>query len=271
MFLQRWRSISCVLLVLATMVPGCERNAAEVPPGGDPEAMSLAEYDQARHLWLNRNDVRGALAHALESVELDASNAEAAHLVALLYLDFCRRSATECHLDRAEHYARSALDSKEDFREARNTLGVVLIHRKKYPEAIGVLLPLSQDILYTTPENAWGNLGWAYLESGQLDQALGALRRSVAAQPKFCVGFFRLGLVYQRKGQRHQALNALTRALQASEPRCQRLQAAYGARAAVYLDLGDTTAAREDAKTCLALDASTREAHDCRSILAKLE
>ncbi len=249
----------------------CGPKNAEQPASADPEAMSLAEYDQARDSWLTRNNLREALSHALKSAELDEDNAEATHLVALLYLDFCRRSEQECHLDQAELFARRAVDLKEDFREARNTLGVILIHRRKYSAAIQVLLPLSQDILYSTPENAWGNLGWAYLESGRLDDAIGALRRSVAAQPKFCVGHYRLGVAHHRKGQNHQARAALTRALDPSDQRCQRLQAAFATRAAVALELGDTTAARRDAERCVELDDRTKDAHDCRSILAKLE
>ncbi|HWZ88067.1 MAG TPA: tetratricopeptide repeat protein, partial [Polyangiaceae bacterium] len=153
--------------------------------------MSESEYDIARDLWLRRNQAREALAHALKAVELDDSNADAAHLVALLYLDFCSRGPAECRLGEAEKHARLALTDKPDFREAKNTLAVVLIHEKRYPDAIAVLTPLTEDILYQTPENAWGNLGWAYLEQGAFDRAIDALKRSVAAQPLFCVGSYR--------------------------------------------------------------------------------
>lgn len=259
------------LTVLALLAGGCAHSGANAPPGADPSAMSLAEYDQARDLWLNRNSPREALAHALGAVDLDPDNAEAAHLVALLYLDFCRRSPAECRMVEAERYAKLAVNAKENFREAENTLGVVLIHRKKYQEAIRVLTPLSRDILYSTPENAWGNLGWALLESGKVDEAIIALRRSVAAQPKFCVGFYRLGIAYQRKKLDHQALTALTRALEGSDPRCQGLQAAYAARASVYMRLGEAAAARADADRCVALGTDSTNVHDCRSILEKLE
>ena len=84
--------------------------------------MSESEYDIARDLWLRRNQPREALAHALKAVDLDEGNAEAAHLVALLYLDFCSRGPTECRLSEAEKHARLALRNKPDFREAKNTL-----------------------------------------------------------------------------------------------------------------------------------------------------
>jgi Tfp pilus assembly protein PilF len=238
---------------------------------GDPNQMSRSEYDLARDIWLRQNRPRDALAHALKAAELDEHHAEASHLVALIYLDFCSRDPEECRLSEAERYARAALEERSDFREARNTLGVVLIHENKLEEAIATLKPLSEDILYQTPENAWGNLGWAYLKAGRLDLAVDALRRSVAAQPLFCVGHYRLGLAYQRKGQPRLALQALDRALTTENPRCSRLQAAYAARARVYQSLGQTQQAGPDIERCIVLGTKTKEGRDCQSMSGKLK
>jgi Tfp pilus assembly protein PilF len=233
--------------------------------------MSVSEYDLARDAWLRGNQPRDALAHAIKATELDPSNADALHLVALLYLDFCRRTPDECRLAEAERYARAALDERSDYREARNTLGVVLIHEKRPSEAIATLKPLAEDMLYQTPEMAWGNLGWAYLEAGRIDLAIDALRRSVAAQPQFCVGHFRLGLAHERKGQFRLALQSLDRALDSTEPRCARLQAAYAARARVHLRLGQNDAAAADIDRCVQLDRTSEDARDCEATRRKLK
>lgn len=239
--------------------------------GADPERMSLSEYDLARDVWLRQGRPREALAHALKSTELDEHNAEAFHLVALIYLDFCRQTPADCRLADAERYARAALDERSDYREARNTLGVILIHAKKTDQAIAVLEPLSRDILYQTPENAWGNLGWAYLEAGQLDKAIDALRRSVAAQPLFCVGQYRLGIAHELKGQPRLALEALNRALETKNGRCARLQAAHAARARVHLKLGQREQAESDIHRCLELDPKSADGRDCQSTRNKLK
>jgi type IV pilus assembly protein PilF len=263
-----WGVVPVGLLVLG--LSGCQPSKTP-EPGGDPERMSLSEYDLARDAWLRQGRPREALAHALKSTELDAHNADALHLVALIYLDFCRRSPPDCRLTDAERYARSALDERSDFREARNTLGVILIHRKKPEQAIAVLEPLSRDILYQTPENAWGNLGWAYLETGQVDKAIDALRRSVAVQPLFCVGQYRLGIAHELKGQPRLALEALDRALETKDPRCAGLQAAYAARARVHLKLGQRAQAESDIRRCLELDPKSVDAQDCQSTRKNLE
>jgi Tfp pilus assembly protein PilF len=259
------------LLALLLLGLSCSGAQSSGPGAQDPVRLAETEYDLARDLWLQRGQLRDALDHALKAVELDEQNAEAQHLAALLYLDFCARSTNDCRLPEAEKHARLALKLKPDLREARNTLGVILIHQKRAREAIEVLRPLSDDILYQTPEKAWGNLGWAYLESGDLERAIDALRRSIAAQPLFCVGSYRLGLAYQRKGEPKAALDALTRALETEAPECSRLQDAVAARAKVHGELGQADAQKADLSRCVELSASTETGKNCRSMLEKLK
>ena len=256
---------------LLSMLFACASSRGTGPGAHDPVRMSESEYDIARDLWLRRNQPREALAHALKAVDLDDGNAEAAHLVALLYLDFCSRSPTECRLSDAEKQARLALRDKPDFREAKNTLAVVLIHEKKYAEAIAVLKPLTEDILYQTPENAWGNLGWAYLEQRSFDSAIDALKRSVAAQPLFCVGSYRLGLAFEYKQELTSAQDAFTRALETEAPGCNSLQEAFAARARVRMKLGDSDAARTDLDRCAVLSGKTEVGKECSSMLQKFK
>jgi type IV pilus assembly protein PilF len=237
----------------------------------DPDRMSESEYDVARDLWLRRSSPREALDHALKAVELNQDNADAAHLVALIYMDFCSRNRDECHLQEAEKHARLALKAKPDYREATNTLGVILIHEKRYAEAIATLKPLTEDILYQTPENAWGNLGWAQLESGATDSAVESLRRSIAAQPLFCVGLYRLGLALERRHEDVAAAEALTRALETQAPGCNTLQDAVAARARVELRIGNQDAARSDLQRCVDLSGKTDAGKECSSMLQKFK
>jgi len=237
----------------------------------DPERRSESEYDVARDLWLQRHSPRQALDHALKAVELNEENADAAHLVALIYMDFCSKNNDECRLAEAEKHARLALKAKPDYREATNTLGVLLILEKRYAEAINVLKPLTEDILYNTPENAWGNLGWAQLESGATDAAVESLRRSVAAQPLFCVGLYRLGLAYERRREDTAASETLTRALETQAPGCNSLQVAFAARARVEVRVGNADAARADLEHCVELSRKTDAGKECSSMLQKLK
>jgi len=256
-------------LLVCAILAGCAPNGS-ARDGSRVDRRSESEYDLARDAWLRGGDARQGLGHALNAVAIDDDNAEAHHLVALLYLDLCERSALDCRLAEAEQQARRAVEIRPDFAEAKNTLAVVLIHQKRPAEAEAILLPLTRDILYGTPEIAWGNLGWAYLEDGKLEAAAEALERSVAAQPRFCVGFYRLGLVHERKHQPEAALEAFTRALEA-DPRCAGLQDAVYGRARVELRLGRNSDAVADLQRCVALSTTTASGKECDSMLAKLK
>lgn len=233
--------------------------------------MSRSETGVAADLWQRLGRTREALDHALKAVEYDNTNPDAAHLVALLYLDFCRTSAIgECHLKEAEVHARKAVSLREDFLEAQNTLAVVLIHEKKYGEAIKLLVPITENMLYGTPEIAWGNLGWAYLNMGDDKQAIAALRRAVAAQPLFCVGSFRLGVAYHRAGAMESAVESLNRALETDAPGCANLQDAYFERAQVHQELGEIENSREDLDRCLELAKRSKTGRACDRMMATL-
>jgi type IV pilus assembly protein PilF len=216
---------------------------------------------------MRAHDPRGALAHAEKAIELNEQNSEAHHFVGLIYLSFCAVSTFECRPADAERATRRAIELKPDFREAKNTLGVILIQEEKYEEAIGVLKPLANDILYQTPWDAWGNLGLAYLKKGKQDEAIDALRRSVASQPKFCVGNYRLGLAYEKKGDLSAARDALSRALETNSPECQSLQDAFEARARVYSKSKNCDLAKGDLEKCKDISADSPAGQRCLASL----
>ena len=218
--------------------------------GPDAERQSEAEYDVARDFLLARHDPRNALAHAQKAIELNDANADAHHIEALIYLYFCAASPLECHLPEAEKAARKAVQLRADFREAQNTLGVILIQEKKYDEAVKVLQPLANDMLYQTPWDAWGNLGLAYLENGKVDDAVAALTRSVTVKPRFCVGNYRLGLAFEKKGDLDSARRALSQAVETNRPECQALQDAFEVRGRVYSKSKNCELAKGDWERC---------------------
>lgn len=252
-------------------------SACSAAPGSSPEAAqrSIGEYDLAREAF-QRGQLREALDHVQKSLDLDEENGDAAYLGAITLLAFCAavedpKASTDCRLEDAERFARQALEVNPEMRDAKNTLGVILVHQRRYDEAIAVLRPLAEDILYGSPEKSWGNLGWAYLLKGDNDLAIDALRRAVASQPLFCVGHYRLGLAYEKRGELAPAREAFTRALEINQPECQRFQDAYDARARVSLRQGLRDEARADLERCRDLASSTPVGQRCAAALLQME
>ncbi|WP_437735921.1 tetratricopeptide repeat protein [Sorangium sp. So ce1335] len=264
---------AAALLSLLSLLPFAPVACGGAQPAAHAsEARSVAEYDLARDA-LQHGRLREALAHVEEALSLDEDNAEAAYLGAVILLGFCATDArsSDCRFDSAEKMARRALEANPEMRDAKNTLGVILVHQGRYDEAIAVLKPLSEDILYASPEKSWGNLGWAYLLKGSNDEAIDALRRAVAAQPLFCVGQYRLGLAYEKRGELDLAREAFTRAVETDQPECRRLQDAFDARARVAEKRGLVDEARADLERCREIAATTPVGQRCAAQLQTLQ
>lgn len=238
--------------------------------GGDAKAQ--AEYDLAREAF-EAGRLREALGHVERSLAIDEANPDVHYLGAVILLAFCAgdESSTDCRFGDAERHAKAALESAPDMRDAKNALGVVLVHQKKYDEAVSVLKPLAEDILYASPEKAWGNLGWAYLMRGNTDEAIDALRRALATQPLFCVGNYRLGLAYEKKGELALAQEAFTKALDTERPECQKLQDGFAARARVSAALGKRDQARADLEHCRDVGPGTTVGKRCAAELGTMQ
>jgi tetratricopeptide (TPR) repeat protein len=270
---RRARRLKAVGLLLLSIVSGVACSSTTTGnPAQSPEAQSLAEYDLAKESY-KAGKLRDALGHVKKAVELDDTNADAAYLGASIYLQFCAadEKSPDCHYEDAEKYARKAIDANPEQRDAKNMLGVILVNRGRYDEAVSVLKPLTADILYNFPESAWGNLGWAYYHQANYDDAIDALRRAIASQPLFCVGSYRLGLAYEKKGDLKAAREAFTKAVETPSPDCQRLQDAFDARARVSAKQGLRDEARADLTKCVDIASATPLGKQCAETLKSMQ
>ena len=250
------------LAALSAAVAACSVRGANAP---NPERQSEAEYDVARD-YFYKAQPRLALEHCRRAVELDSENARALYFASVIHLFFCSGKLElldpDCRLSDAESYVRRAMKVQDNFREAKNTLGQILILEKRYPEAIADLEPLTRDPSFESSYLAWGNLGWAEVQAGQVERGIESLRNAVT-EPRFCVGHFRLGVAYEMKGDLAAAEQSLSTAVGVDAPECKTLQAAWQARARVRSRLGKTADARADLEKCRDISAETLAGKAC--------
>jgi Tfp pilus assembly protein PilF len=261
-------SFSALLPVIA-VVAACGKSASA--PGPNPERQSEVEYDIARD-YFYKGQPRLALDHCRRAVDLNEQNAKALYFASTIHLFFCsgkqELADPDCRLTDAEKYVRRALQVEENFREAKNTLGQILILEKRYPEAIAVLEPLTKDPAFESSFLAWGNLGWAQVLGGKLDQGIDSLKNAVT-EPRFCVGHYRLGVAYEKKGDLAAAEQSLTNALNVEATECKNLQDAWEERAQVRFKLGKVADARADFQKCRDLSSETVAGRACADALAR--
>lgn len=253
------------------MLVACSSTKPSGPGVANPERQSDAEYDLARESF-QKGEVRVAVDHIQKSIAFNEDNDKAHYLHAVILLSFCTGprefDGPDCKLGDVEKAARAALKINEDFRDAKNLLGQVLINEKKYKDAIAVLEPLTTDPAYIHPYFAWGNLGWAQVLDGQVDAGISSLRNSIA-EPRFCVGHYRLGIALEKKGDFALAEKSFSDSMGA-DPQCAELQDAWESRARVRVRLGKAAEAREDYEHCVKISKETTTGKVCVRELAKM-
>jgi type IV pilus assembly protein PilF len=275
-FLQRFAKVTIfaisTLWALSAAAAACSVRGSNAP-GGNPERQSEAEYDLARDIFF-KGQPRSALDHCRKAIDLDGENSNALYFASTIYLSFCsgrlELNDPDCRLSDAELYVRRALHVNESFREAKNTLGQILILEGKYTDAVAVLEPLTKDPAFESSFLAWGNLGWAQVLSGRLDQGIESLKSSVTER-RFCVGHYRLGIAYEKKGDLAAAEQSLTNAVTVEDAACKNLQDAWQERARVRVQLGKVADARADFEKCREIAADSRAGKACIEALARIQ
>lgn len=131
---------------------------------------------------LNRGENRVALRELLSAVDLDADLPEAHNALALVFHNLGRTD------DALKHYT-DAVRLNPKFTEAWNNLGTLYVELHRYDEAIAAFKTCLNDLLYATPSLAEGNMGWAYYQKGNIDDAMMHIGNAVATNPQFCRGY----------------------------------------------------------------------------------
>ena len=220
-------------------------------------------YDAAVIAWNDKNDNLTAIRHLTRAVEANPENDDAQYLLGTIRLSRGEYEQAETHLLAAVKHRENNAAKKV---EAQNSLGVLYIHTKRYEEAVKVLEESSAEVLNRAPWLAFGNLGWAYTELGQYDNAINSLKRALFDQPQFCVGLYRLGNAYYQKGDYDGALESLNNAVAVQADGCDRMQEAYHLLGMTYLRLDRSEDAMSAFDTCVQVNPKTEIGKSCAQI-----
>jgi type IV pilus assembly protein PilF len=237
------------------------------PASAENALRAQKEYELSVGL-LGEQNVPAAFEHLFKAVDLDPHNPEPHQLLGNLYMLRGDLQKAEEELRRAKSLAEKNPSYGPPFvAEVENSLGVVLVHQKRYDEAIALLRQTAANILNRTPYLAWGNLGWAYSEKGQYQQAIEALVQSVRHQPRFCLGYYRLGKAYLEVRDFERAEDALTRGLEVPDEGCKSLQDAFHLRGEARAKLGRRQDAIADFERCVELSGDSLAGRACQGYL----
>jgi type IV pilus biogenesis/stability protein PilW len=156
---------------------------------------------------LDQRNLPMAMQELAKASELDPENAEVDMALGLVY-------QARGDMSKAEEHLRRAIDKKPDYAEARNNLGIVLAGRKAWDEAIREFDAAGANVMYSTPERAYFNLGEAYRAKGDPANAEGAYRRALRANELYAPAYISLSYVYGGQGKWDDAASILTRCVE---------------------------------------------------------
>jgi type IV pilus assembly protein PilF len=199
-----------------------------------------------------------ALTSLLKAQALDDSNPFIHNNLALVYLMRDR-------LELAEKHLRKALSLKEDYSDARNNLGKVLIDMDKNQEAIKVLTIVTNDLTYESPEKPLTNLGIAFFNLKQFERSRDYLNKALTVQRENCLAQSYLGRSLFESEQYARAANSLDKAVGF----CQSVQfdEPHYYSALAYLKSGDRPRAEARFEEVIKLYSNGKYADKARTLL----
>ncbi len=202
MTMSRQRALLCLFAL------GCALGPAGCLSSQDEEVQRLrarATYEQGLS-HLNDKRVSLGLASFQEAVRLDPSSALYHNTLGVVYLHYLSKP-TE-----AQAEFQKAIDLDPAYAEAVTNLGVTLAQQGRWEDAIAAYRKAISLPIYPSPEIAYANLGWAYLNLGKPREAEESYRAAIQLQPSFAQAYYFLGVVLDREGRKDEAKVAFRRA-----------------------------------------------------------
>ena len=186
--------------LLAAILAGCAGPSADRKKEADARMRMGVTYLEQRNLPM-------AMRELAKASELDPGNPEIDMTLGLAY-------QARGDMSKAEEHLRRAIDKKPDYADARNNLGVVLAGRKAWDEAIREFEAAAANVMYTTPERAYFNLGEAYRAKGDPSAAEAAYRRALGANDRYAPAYTALSGVLGGQGKWGDAASILARCVE---------------------------------------------------------
>lgn len=253
-----------IFLALCTSFAACGGSQIS-----DKVARQSDRYYQAASIaWFDENNALAAIRNLTRSIEANPTNDDALYLLGIIRFGRGEYDEAEKHLKQTVKL-RENLDPA-GLAGAKNNLGLLYIHLKRYEEAIALLKASAEEVMNREPWLAMGNLGWAYIEVGETDKAIEILKRSVFEQPKYCVGRYRLGQAFYQKKDYAQAMTLLSQAIETPETGCDKIQQAHHLLGMVSLRLGEDDQARVHFENCSSINSSTEMGRSCSEAMSGL-
>ena len=194
-----------------------------------------------------------ALRHLIEAHSLDDEDHEIQNALGLSYL--CKDQFEKA----IEHFTR-ATQLKPDYPQAYNTLCVSYLRMSRWEKAIEFGRIAAENLLYSSPERAHLNIGWAYYNLGDYQKAVEYYNKALKVLPNWCLARYNLAMVGLKTHNYNDATYHLGKAIE----KCPVYTEAYEAMGDALYRNSQPQKAKEYYLKCYSLAPESSTGRDCR-------
>ena len=180
--------------------------------GVDKKEQKLAEdaefhYKLASGYYQNQQ-VALALKELTVALEKNPNHVDAHYLTAFIHVG--RRG-----YNKAVHHFKECIRLNPTHFEAINALGATYLAMERWEDATSLFEGLLEQPLYTSPELAHNNMGWALYNQRKYPRALEHFKMAIFLRPQFCLGYHNVGLTYDALNNPPEAARFYRKAIEA--------------------------------------------------------
>jgi len=157
-----------------------------------PKAEDIQKAEALNSLgyaYLNDGKLNEAFVEFQKALALNPNNKETLNYLGYISTRFRK-------YDEAISYYRKAISLDPNYAEAVHNLGVTYADMEVWDEAIKYFKAALSNPVYSTPAQAYSNLGYAYYRKGDFVNAEKSLKEAILRNPVFPMATYILGLVY---------------------------------------------------------------------------
>lgn len=157
--------------------------------------------------YFENKQVTLAIRELTIALDKDSKHTRAHYLLGYIYMG--RRNYTGA----VQHF-KSALELEPAFYDAKNALGATYLAMERWSDAIALFQQLLEEPLYTSPELAHNNLGWALYNKREYTEAISHFKMATFLKPEFCLGYNNLGLAMDATRNTREAMRHYNKAIE---------------------------------------------------------
>ncbi len=176
----------------------------------------------------------------LKALSLNPNLAEAYNHLGIVYME------TKRYKKSMEAF-NTALKVRPIYPEIYNNIGVLLNKQRKYEEAITFFKKALSDQKYSTPENAYTNIGYSYYKLNKLTSAKAYHQRALDVLPTFCLASKNMADVYIKEKKYKEAVRYYKKAVR----NCPLYHESRYKLGLALAKIGDIASAKHELKTLL--------------------